>query len=148
MPSNHLILLFPTPPAFNLSQDQGLFQWGSSLHQAFSISPSNEYSELISFRFDWFYLLQSKGLSRVFWTPQFKSISSLVFSFLYVPNCHIYTWLLEKTLTLTRWNFVGKVTSMLFNMLSRLVIAFLPRSKRLFIPWLQSPSAVILEPQK
>ena len=80
-------------------------------------------------------------------TPQFKSINSLALSFLYIPtltSMHDY-W---KTIALTRKTFVGKVTSLLFNMLSRLVIAFLPRSKLLLISWLQSPSAVILEPPK
>ena len=69
-------------------------------------------------------------------------------SFLYSPNSHIHTWQLEKTIAWTRWTFVRKVMSLLFNMLSRLVITFLPRSKRLLITWLQSPSAVILEPPK
>ena len=80
-------------------------------------------------------------------TPQFKSISSSVLSFLYGPaltTIHDY-W---KTIALTVWTFVGKIMSLLFNMLSRLVVAFLPRSKRLLISWLQSPSAVILEPEK
>ena len=80
-------------------------------------------------------------------TPQFRSINSLVLSFLYSPtltSIHDY-W---KTIALTRWSFVGKVISLLFNMLSRLVIAFLPRNKRLSVLWLQSPSAVILEPKK
>ena len=103
---------------------------------------------------DWFLLgwtgwisLQSKGLSRVFSTPQFKSINSSVLSFLYsqtLKSIHDY-W---KTIALTRWTFVGKVMSLLFNMLSRLVITFLPRSKRLLILWLQSPSAVILKTKK
>ena len=91
--------------------------------------------------------LQSKGLSRVFSTPQFKSINSSALSFLYSPtltSVHDY-W---KNHSLTRWTFVGKVMSLLFNMLSRLVITLLPRSKCLLIWWLQSPSAVILEPPK
>ena len=91
--------------------------------------------------------LQSKGLSKSSPTPSFKSINSSVLSFLYSPtltSIHDY-W---KNHTLTRWTFVGKVMSLLFNILSRLVIAFLPRSKRLLISWLQSPSAVLLEPKK
>ena len=103
---------------------------------------------------DWFPLwwtglisLQSKGLSRVFNTTvqkhQFFSAQPSVYS-----NSHIHTWLLEKRIALTRQPFVGKVMSLLFNMLSRLAITFLPRSKRLLISWLQSPSAVILEPKK
>ena len=77
-------------------------------------------------------------------TPQFKSINSLVLSFLYSSMSHPYMTT-GKTVALTRWTFVGKITSLFFNMLSRLVIAFLPRSKRLLISWLQSPSAVILD---
>ena len=115
---------------------------------SFSISPSNEYSRLISFRIDWFYLLAVQGDSQESSkTPQFKSINSSVLSPLYSPaltSIHDY-W---KTIALTRQTFVDKVMSMLFNMLSRLVITFLPRSKRLLISWLQSPSAVILEPRK
>ena len=92
--------------------------------------------------------LQSKGLSRVFSNTivqkhQFFSAQLSLWS-----NSHLHTWLLEKTITLTTWIFVNKVMSLLFNMLSRLVIAFLPRSKRLLISWLQSPLAVILEPKK
>ena len=91
--------------------------------------------------------LQSKGLSRVFFTPHFKNINSLAFSLLYQPTLtSIYDY--WKTVGLTGWIFVGKVISLLFNMLSRLVITFLSRSKCLLILWLQSPSAVILEPQK
>ena len=91
--------------------------------------------------------MQSKGPSRVFPTPQFKSINSLALSLLHSPtltSIHDH----RKTIALTRWTFIGKVMSMLLNMLSRLVITFLPRSKRLLISWLQSPSAVILEPKK
>ena len=142
------------------------FQWVSSSHQVvkywsfrFSISSSNKYSVLIPFRIDWFDLAVQGTLKG----PQFRSISS-VLSFVYGPIfIHDY-W---KTIALTRWTFVGKVMSLLFNILSRfsaksrtwlsnwtelnwtgLVIAFLPRSKRLLISWLQSPSAVILELKK
>ena len=115
---------------------------------SFSISPSNEHPGLISFRMDWLDLLAVQGtLKSLLPTPQFKSINSSVLSFLYGPNLtstHDH-W---KNIALTRRTFVGKVMSLLFNMLSRLVITFLPRSKRLLISWLQSPSAVILEPQK
>ena len=90
--------------------------------------------------------LQSKGRTlKSSPTPQFKSINSLVLSFLYSPTSHPYMTT-GKTITLTRWTFVGKVMSLLFNMLSRLVITLLPRNKYLLISWLQSPSAVILEP--
>ena len=124
-------LLSPSPN-FNLSQHQGLFKWVSSSHQvlkywsfSFSISPSNEYWGLISFSMDWLDLLAVQGLSRVFSNTTVKSIHSSVLSFLYSPTLtSIHDW---KTIALTRWTFVGKVTSLLFNMLSRLVIAFLPR---------------------
>ena len=91
--------------------------------------------------------MQSKGLSRFFSTPQFKTINTSVLSFLYSP---ILTSIRDywKTIALIRWTFVGKVMSLLFIMLSRLVKVFLPRSKRPLISWLQSPSAVILEPPK
>ena len=91
--------------------------------------------------------LQSMGLSRVFNTTVQK-YQFFVAQLSSQSNSHIHTWLLEKNIALTRWTFVGKVMSLLFNMLSRLVIAFLPKSKCLLISWLQSPSAVILEPQK
>ena len=104
---------------------------------------------------DWFPLwlsgwisLQSKGLSRVSQTPQFKSINSSVLSFLYSPTLTSTCDWMWKTIALTRQSFVDKVMSLLFNMLSRLVIAFLPRCKRHFISWLQPPSAVNLEPKK
>ena len=91
--------------------------------------------------------LQAKGLSRVFSNTTVQSINSSVLSFLYSP-AHIHTWLLGKTIALTRWTFVGKVMSLLFNMLSKLVLVLLPRSKCLLISWLQSSSTVILEPPK
>ena len=113
----------------------------------FSINSSNEYSDLISFN----WLVWSPCCSRDSWesspTPQFKSINSLAFSLLYGPtltSVHDY-W---KNYSFDYTDFVGKVTSLLFNMLCRLVIAFLPRRKRLLISWLQSPSAVILDPKK
>ena len=116
-----------------------------------SISPSNEYSGLISFRIDWFDVLVSKGLSRVFSNTtvqkhQFFGAQPSLWS-----NSHIHTWLLEttgQTVALTRWTFVSKLIFLLSKMLYRLVIAFLPRSKHLLVSWLQSPSAVILEPPK
>ena len=121
--------------------------WPKYWSFSFSISPSNEYSGLVSFRMTGWNSLQSKGLSESFPTPWFKSINSSVLSVLYSPTSHPYMTT-RKTIALTRWTFVGKVMSLLFNMLSRLVIAFLPRSKHLLISWLQSPSAVILEPPK
>ena len=134
----------PSPPTFNLSQHQGLFQWVSSSHEvsnywsfSFSISPSIEYSGLISFRMDWLDLLAVQGTLKSLLQHQFKNISSSVLSFLYSPTLTSIRdyW---KTIALTRWTFVGKVMSPLFNMLSRLVITFLPRSKLLLISWLQS----------
>ena len=113
-----------------------------------NISPSNEHSGLISFRMDWLDLLAVQGtLKESFPAPQFKSISSSALSFLYGPTltCIHDCW---KTIASTKWSFVGKVMSLLFNMLSRLVITFFPRSTCLLISWLQSPSAVILKPQK
>ena len=97
---------------------------------SFSISPSNEYSGLISFRMDWLHLLAVQETLKSSPTPQFKSINSLLLSFLYNPTLTFIRdyW---KTIALTRWTFVGKVMSLLFNTLSRFVIAFLPRSKRL-----------------
>ena len=124
-------------------------RWPKYWSFSFDISPSNEYSGLISFRIDWFDLLavQPRDPHESSPTPQFKSISSSALSFLYSPTLtaiHDY-W---KTIALTRWTFISKVMSLLFNMLFRLVIAFLPRSKCLLISQLQSPSAVILEPKK
>ena len=106
---------------------------------SFSISPSSEYSGLVSFRIDWLDLLAVQStLKSLLPTPQFKSISSLALSFLYSPTLtSIHDYMTTgKTIALTRWTFVGKVMSLLFNMLSRLVIGFLPRSKRLLISWL------------
>ena len=114
----------------------------------FNISPSNEYSGLISFRMDWLDLLAVQVDSQESSpTPQFKSINFLALSFLYSPTltCIHDT---GKTIALTRWTFVGKVMSLLFNMLPRFVIAFLQRSNHLLIAWLQSPSSVILESKK
>ena len=150
MLSNHLILCCPLlllPSIFSsISQ---LFTSGGQ-----SIGTSTSASVLPVYIQDWFPLeltgltsLQFKGLSRVFSKPHFKSINSLVLSFLYVQLSHPYVTT-GKTIALTRQTFVGKVMFLLFNMLSGLVIAFLPRSKHLLISGLQSPSAVILEPQK
>ena len=114
---------------------------------SFSISPFSDYSRLISFRITGLISLKSKGLSRVFsnTTVQRHQFLGAQLSLWY--NSHIHTWL-GKTIALTRWTFVGKVRSLFFNMLSRCVIAFLPRSKHLSISWKHSPSAVILQIQK
>ena len=155
MPSSHLILSRPLlllPP--NPSQHQSIssestlcMRWPKYWSFSFSIIPSKEHPGLISFRMNWI-SLQSKGLSRVFSNTivqkhQFFGTQA----FFTVQLSHPYMTI-GKTIALTRWTFVGKVMSLLFNMLSRLIITFLPKSKHLLISWLQSPSAVILEPKK
>ena len=111
---------------------------------SFSINLSNEYLGLISFRTDWFDLLRDQRVfSSTIWKHHFFSVQPFLWS-----SSYLHTWLLEKTIALTIRTFVGKVMSPLINILSRFVIAFLPRSKRLLILWLHSPSAVILEPKK
>ena len=136
----------PSPPAFNLSQHQGLFQWVSSLQQvakywsfSFSISPSNEYSGLISFRMDW---LVSKELSRVFSNTTASVLQHSAFFIVQLSHPYMTT---GKTIALTRQILVGKVMSLLFNMLSRLVIAFLARSKHLFISCLKCPQNILYD---
>ena len=119
MPSNHLILCpTPSPPAFNLSQHQGLFKWVSSSHQvakvlefSFSISPSNEYSGLISFRMDWFDLFAVHGTLKSLLQHQLKSINSSVLNFMVQVSYPYMTT--GKTIALTRWTFVDKVMSLL-----------------------------------
>ena len=156
MPSNHLILCHPLLLLSSIFPSIGVFSNESVLHNrwpkywsfSFSTSPFNEHPGLISFRLDWLDLLGSPRDSQESSpTPQFKSINSLHSVFFIVQLSHPYMTT-GKTIALTRRTFVGKVVSLLFNMLSRLVITFLPRSKRLLISWLQSPSAVILEPPK
>jgi len=148
-------LSFFSPPAFNLSQHQGfcnelalLIRWPKYWSFSFSISPSSEHSGLISFRIDWFDLLAVQGTLKSL-LKHCSSIASILWhsAFFMVQLSHLYMTP-GKTVAWTRWTFVGKVMSLLFNMLSRLVIALLPGSKRLLISWLQSPSAVILEPKK
>ena len=129
-----------SPPAFNLSQ-----QWPKYWSFSFSITPSNEYSGLISFRMDWLDLLAVQGILKSLLQHHSSKASILQHSaFFIIQSSHPYTTT-GKTIALTRWAFVGKAMSLLFNMLSRLVITFLPRSKCLLISWLQSPSSVILE---
>ena len=152
IPSNHLISVVPSPPAFNLSPHQGLFQWVSSSHQvakcwsfSFSISPSNECSALISFRMDWLDLLTVQETLKSLLQHHSSKASILQHATSFIVQLS-YPYLTSgKTIALTRQIFVGKVMSLLFNMLSRLVIIFLLRSRCLLISWLQSPSAVILE---
>ena len=147
----HPLLLLPSifPSIRVFSNESALrIRWSKYWSFSFSISPSNGYSEVISFRTDWFDFLAVQGDSQESSpTPQLKSINTSTFSLLMVQLSHPYMTS-GKTVTLTRQTFVGKVMSLLFNMLSRLVIAFLPRSKYLLISWLRSPFAVILEPKK
>ena len=154
MPSNHLILCHPLLlppsifPSIRVFSNESVLhiRWPKCWSFSFSISPSHEYSGLISFRIDWLDLLAVHGTLKSSPTPQFKSINSLALSFLYSPTLTSINDCWKKTIALTRWTFVGRVMSLHFNMLSRLVITFLPRNKCLLISWLQSPSAVILEP--
>ena len=123
-------------------------RWPNYLSFSFSISPSNEHPGLISFRMDWLGLLAVQGTLKSLIQHQSSKASILQHSaFFIVQLLHPYMTT-GKTIALTRRTFVGKVMSLLLNMLSRLVITFLPRSKRLLISWLQSPSAVILETPK
>ena len=156
MPSNHLILcrpllllplIFPSIRVF--SNESALhIRWPMYWSFSFRISPSKEYSGLISFRIDWLDLLAVQGTLKSLLQPHSSKASILQCSdFFTVPLSHPYMTT-GKTIALTRWTFVDKVMSLLFNMLSKLVITFLPRNKRLLISWLQSPLAVILEPRK
>ena len=156
MPSNHLILchsllllpsIFPSMRVFP-NESALRIRWPKYRSFRFTISPSNEYSGLISFRMNWLDLLAVQGTLKSLLQHHSSKASILQHSaFLTVQLSHPYMTT-RKTIALNRWTFVGKVMSLLFNMLSMLVIAFLPRSKHLLISWLQSPSAVILEPKK
>ena len=141
-------MLFRSPSIRVLSNESILrMRWPKYWSFNFSIIPSKEHSGLISFRMDWLDLLQSKRLSRVFSNTTVQKHQFFCAQLSSQSNSHPYMTT-GKTIALTRWTFVGKVMSLLLNMLSRLVITFLPRSKCLLISWLQSPSAVILEPRK
>ena len=156
MPSNHLILccppllqpsIFPSVRVFS-NESALCIRWPKYWSFSFNISPSNEHPGLISFRMDWLDLLEVQGTLKSLLQHHSSKASILQRSaFLIVQLSHPYMTT-GKTTALTRRTFVGKVTSLLFNMLSRLVITFLPRSKRLLIAQLQSPSAVILEAKK
>ena len=156
MLSNHLILCHPLllPPSIFPSnrvfpnESPVRIRWPKYWSFSLSISSSNEFSGLIFCRIDWFDLLAVQGTLKSL--LQHHSLKARILrhsAFFIVQLSHPYMTI-GKTIGLTRWTFVGKVMSLLFNMLSRLVIAFLPRSKCLLISWLQSPSAVILEPKK
>ena len=151
MPSNHLVLCHPLLflpsifPSIRVVPSESVLhiRWPKYWSFNFNISPSNEYSGLTSFRMDWLDLLVVQGTLR---SPlqHHSSKASILWrsAFFMVQLSHPYMTT-GKTIALTRRTFVGKVMSQLFNMLSRLVIAFLPRGKRLLISWLQSPSAVM-----
>ena len=126
---------------------QSSHQMAKVLEFIFSISASNEYSGLISFRVDWLDLLAFQGILKSLLQHNSKASILWHLTFFIVHNTHPYMTT-GNTIALTRHTFVGKVMSLLLNMQSRLFIAFLPRSKHLLISWLQSPSAVILEPKK
>ena len=156
MPSSHLILCCPLfllpliPPSIRVFSNESALhmRWPKYWSFSFNISPSNEHPGLISFRMDWLDLLAVQGTLKSLLQHHSSKASILRCSaFFTVQLSHPYMTT-GKTIALTRWTFVGKVMSLLFNMLSRLVITFLPRSKRILISWLQSPFAVILEPQK
>ena len=156
MPSNHLILCHPLLlltsifPSIRVFSNETVLHigWPKYCSFSFSISPSNEYSGLISLRMDWLDLLAVQRNLKSFLQYHSSKASILWHSaFFIVQLSHPYMTT-GKTIALTRWTFVGKVMSLLFNMLSRLVIAFLPRSKHLLFSWLQSSFAVILEPKK
>ena len=150
MPSNHLILCHPLlllpsmfPSIRVFSNEAALhIRWPKYWSFSFNISPFNEHSGLMSFRMDWLDLLAVQGTLKSLLQHHSSKASILRCSafFIYMTT--------GKTVALTRRTFVGKVMSLLFNMLSRLVITFLPRHKRLLISWMQSPSSVILEPPK
>ena len=153
MPSNHLILchpllllpsIFPSNRVFS-NESTLCIRWPKYWSFSFSISPSNEHSGLISFRMDWLDLLAVQGTLKSL-LQHYSSKASVLWcsAFFIVQLSHPYMTI-GKTIALIRRTFVGKVMSLLLNMLSRLVITFLPRSKHLLISWLQSPSAVILE---
>ena len=156
MPSNHLILCCPLLllpsifPSIRVFPNESVLpiRWPKYWSFSFSISPSNEHSRLISFRMDWLDLLAIQWTLKSLLQHHSSNASILQHSaFFIVQLSHLYM-ATGKTIALTRQNFVGKVMSLLFNMLSSLVITFLPRSKHLLISCLQSPSAVVLEPKK
>ena len=147
----HPLLLLPSilPSIRVFSNESALhIRWPKYWSFSFSISPSNEYSGFISFRIDWFDLLEVQGTLKSAHQHHISKPSILrrsAFFMVRLSHSHVTT---RKIIALTRWAFVDKVMSLLFSVLSRFVIAFLPRSKRLLISWLQSPSAVILETKK
>ena len=156
MPSSHLILCRPLlllpsiPPSIRVFSSESTLhlRWPKYWSFSYSISPSNKHQGLISFRMDWLDLLAVQGtLKSLLQHHGSKASIRQCSAFFTVQLSHPYMNT-GKTIALTRRTFADKIMSLLFNMLSRLVITFLPRSKRLLVSWLQSPSAVIWEPQK
>ena len=156
MQSNHLILCCPLLLLFSIFPSIRVFsnesvpriRWPKYWSFSFSISPSNEYSGLISFRIYWFDLLAVQHSSSKFFSNTIVQKHQFFSAQLSLVQFSHPCMTPGKTIALTRWTFVGKVMSLLFNMLSSLVITFLPRSKCLLISWQQSPSTVIWSPQK
>ena len=156
MPSNHLILRHPLLllpsifPSIRVFSNESAFhiRWPEYWGFSFNISPPNEHPGLISLRMDWLDLLAVQGTLKSLLQHHSSKASILLCSTFFIVQCSHPYMTAGKTIALTRGTFVDKVISLLFNMLSKLVITFLPRSKHLLISWLQSPSAVILEPIK
>ena len=156
MPSSHLILcrplllLPPIPPSIRVFSNESTLRrrWPKYWSFSFSISPSNEHPGLSSFRMDWLDLLAVQGTLKSRLQHHSSKASILQHSAFFTIQLSYPYMTTGKTIALTRWTFVGKVMSLLLNMLSSLVITFLPKSNRLLISWLQSPFAVILEPPK
>ena len=156
MPSNHLILYRPLLllpsifPSIRVFSNESVLHisWPKYWNFSFSISPSSVYSGLISFRMNWLDLLAVQGTLKSLLQHHSSKASTLWCSAFFIVQLSQPYMTTRKTIALTRWTFVGKVMSLLFNMLSRLVIAFLPRCKPLLILWLQSTSAMILESKK
>ena len=153
MPSSHLILyhplllLPPIPPSIRVFSNESTLhmRWPKYWSCSFSISPSNEHPGLISFRMDWLDLLAVQGSLLQHHCSKASILQCSAFFIIQLSHPYMIT---RKTIALSRWTFVGKVMSLLFNMLSGLVIAFLPKSKHLLISWLWLPSILILEPKK
>ena len=156
IPSNHLILcrpllfLPPIPPSIRVFSNESALciRWLKYWSLSFNISPTNKYPGPISFRMDWLDLLAVQGILKSLLQHHSSKASTLQCSASFTVQLSHPYMTTGKTIALTRWTFVEKVMSLLFNMQTRLVTAFLPRSKHLLISWLQSPSAVILEPPK
>ena len=156
MPSNHLILCRPLLllpsifPSIRVFSNESVLRisWPKYWSFSFSISPTNEYSGLIFFKMDWLDLLAVQGTLKSLLQHHSSKASVLQCSAFFTVQFSHPCMTPGQTIALTKWTFVSKVMSLLFNMLSRLVIAFLPRSKCLLISWLQSPSAVIWRPRK